>query len=59
MSAVIPFGKYRGQPVDALLADKSYLDWLLAQACGCTPAWGLSSPCSPAISIQYLYKSIP
>jgi hypothetical protein len=30
-SSIVPFGKYRGQPVDALLADQNYLDWMLAQ----------------------------
>lgn len=29
---VVPFGKYRGQPVEALQADRDYVDWLLAQA---------------------------
>lgn len=29
---LIPFGKYRGQPIEVLLADHSYLQWLLAQA---------------------------
>lgn len=28
---IVPFGKYRGQPVEVLAADKSYCDWLLAQ----------------------------
>jgi hypothetical protein len=28
---VIPFGKYRGQPVEALMADASYCEWLMAQ----------------------------
>ncbi len=27
----VPFGKYKGQPPEALLADKSYMEWLLAQ----------------------------
>jgi hypothetical protein len=30
-SSIVPFGKYRGQSVDALLADQNYLDWMLAQ----------------------------
>jgi hypothetical protein len=28
---VVPFGKYKGQPAEVLLADASYRDWLLAQ----------------------------
>src|SRR5712671_7625107 len=28
---VIPFGKYRGQPVEILAADREYVDWLTAQ----------------------------
>lgn len=28
---VVPFGKYKGQPVGALVADADYCDWLLAQ----------------------------
>lgn len=28
---IIPFGKYRGQPLEVLASDKSYLDWLTAQ----------------------------
>lgn len=32
MSAeLIPFGKYRGQPAEVLLADTDYRDWLVAQ----------------------------
>lgn len=31
MSDIVPFGKYRGQPVDALLADQDYLRWAMAQ----------------------------
>lgn len=29
--SIIPFGKYKGQPVETLLLDQSYLDWLMAQ----------------------------
>jgi hypothetical protein len=29
--AVIPFGKYRGQPLEVLAADRQYADWLMAQ----------------------------
>lgn len=28
---IVPIGKYKGQPVEILLADRSYCDWLLAQ----------------------------
>ena len=28
---VVPFGKYKGQPVEAMAADRDYVDWLLAQ----------------------------
>jgi hypothetical protein len=28
---VVPFGKYKGQPVEAMAADRAYMDWLLAQ----------------------------
>jgi hypothetical protein len=28
---VVPFGKYRGQPLEALAADRAYTDWLAAQ----------------------------
>jgi hypothetical protein len=28
---VVPFGKYKGQPVEVLLADQGYRDWLMAQ----------------------------
>jgi hypothetical protein len=31
MSDIVPFGKYRGQPVEALAADRDYCDWLMAQ----------------------------
>jgi hypothetical protein len=30
-SEMVPFGKYKGQPVEALAADKSYCEWLVAQ----------------------------
>ncbi len=29
---IVPFGKYRGQPVAALAGDRAYLDWLMGQA---------------------------
>ncbi len=28
---VVPFGKHKGKPVEALLDDRPYLDWLLSQ----------------------------
>jgi len=28
---VVPFGKYRGQPVEMMMADASYCEWALAQ----------------------------
>jgi hypothetical protein len=28
---IVPFGKYRGQPVEAMLADQSYCAWALSQ----------------------------
>jgi hypothetical protein len=28
---IVPFGKYRGKPIEELLADRSYCDWMLAQ----------------------------
>jgi hypothetical protein len=28
---IVPFGKYKGQPLEALAQDRSYLDWLTAQ----------------------------
>ena len=28
---IIPFGKYKGQPVEVLSQDKQYLDWLMQQ----------------------------
>jgi|ERR1700722_2798395 len=30
-SEIVPFGKYRGQPVEALAQDRQYVDWLTAQ----------------------------
>lgn len=32
MNDLVPFGKHKGKPVDALLDDRPYLDWLLSQA---------------------------
>lgn len=31
MSKVIPFGKYKGQPLEVLIQDKNYTDWILSQ----------------------------
>jgi hypothetical protein len=31
MSNLVPFGKYKGQPVEALAQDRQYVDWLTAQ----------------------------
>ncbi len=31
MADLVPFGKYKGQPVEALRADQAYADWLVAQ----------------------------
>lgn len=31
MTPLVPFGKYKGQPVENLIADRDYSDWLLAQ----------------------------
>jgi hypothetical protein len=31
MADIIPFGKYRGQPLAALSTDRAYCDWLLTQ----------------------------
>ena len=28
---IVPFGKYKGQPVEVLAQDRPYLDWLTAQ----------------------------
>lgn len=30
-SQIIPFGKYKGQPVEVLVNDRKYTDWLMAQ----------------------------
>lgn len=31
MNEIVTFGKYKGQPVEAMAQDKQYVDWLLAQ----------------------------
>jgi hypothetical protein len=31
MSEIIPFGKYKGQPIEVLMQDKQYLEWLQCQ----------------------------
>jgi len=31
-NSLVPFGKYKGQPVEVLAQDRDYADWLLAQA---------------------------
>ena len=31
-SEIVPFGKHKGKPIEALLDDREYLDWLLSQA---------------------------
>ena len=31
MNALVPFGKYRGQPVEVMAQDEAYVDWLLGQ----------------------------
>ena len=31
MSELIPFGKYKGLPIESLYEDRAYTDWLLAQ----------------------------
>jgi len=31
MSELIPFGKYKGQPVEVMAQDKQYAEWLTAQ----------------------------
>jgi len=31
MSNIIPFGKYKGQPIEAVAEDRSYVEWLTAQ----------------------------
>jgi hypothetical protein len=30
-NSVVPFGKYKGKPIEALREDKAYTDWLVAQ----------------------------
>lgn len=30
-TAIVPFGKYQGQPIEALLADQNYLQWVTSQ----------------------------
>ena len=30
-SKVVPFGKYKGQPVEAMMADRGYCEWLAGQ----------------------------
>jgi hypothetical protein len=30
-SKLVPFGKYKGQPIESMLADRDYLDWVIAQ----------------------------
>lgn len=32
MNKIVPFGKYKGQPIEILSADKEYTQWLLAQS---------------------------
>ncbi len=32
MSDVVPFGKYKGQPVEAMAQDRKYVEWLTAQS---------------------------
>jgi len=31
MTNIVPFGKYRGQPIEALATDRDYCDWLMGQ----------------------------
>lgn len=31
MNEIIPFGKYKGQPIEVLQSDPQYFDWLMAQ----------------------------
>ena len=31
MGKLVPFGKYRGQPVERLIEDQGYCDWLMQQ----------------------------
>jgi uncharacterized protein (DUF3820 family) len=28
---IVPFGKYKGKPVEAMAEDRQYVDWLTAQ----------------------------
>jgi hypothetical protein len=28
---IVPFGKYKGQPVEAMMADRDYCAWALSQ----------------------------
>src|SRR5438105_3001900 len=28
---IVPFGKYKGRPIEAMAADRAYVDWLTAQ----------------------------
>jgi hypothetical protein len=30
-NSIVPFGKYKGQPIEVMRADSGYLDWLMAQ----------------------------
>lgn len=30
-NSIVPFGRYKGQPLEALAADREYLEWLTAQ----------------------------
>jgi hypothetical protein len=30
-NSIVPFGKYRGQPVEVIMADQGYRDWMLGQ----------------------------
>ena len=32
LDEVVPFGKYRGRPVSAMMADKNYMEWLCNQS---------------------------
>jgi hypothetical protein len=31
-AAIVPFGKYKGQPVEVMMADRDYCSWAMAQA---------------------------
>ena len=37
-NTLVPFGKYAGQPLEVLLADKSYSAWMVGQASICERA---------------------